>query len=93
MTTTTAETTILLVEDDPYLRDAFKLLLETELPKSFEKQVGIDAVDRYNWTPLLKTVTNGHVQVLEYLISKGASVEHKADGGWTAFHEAAFRRS
>jgi CheY-like chemotaxis protein len=45
MTTTTAETTILLVEDDPFLRDAFRLLLEDSGYRVLEAGTAAEAVE------------------------------------------------
>lgn len=41
-------------------------------------------------TPLIQAVRRGHKELAEFLLSKGAAVNHKGDGGSTALARAAF---
>lgn len=40
-------------------------------------------------TPLICACFQGHVPVIEFLLKKGAKVNHKGGGGFTALHRAA----
>ena len=61
--------------------------------KAIEQQLAagkdVDAKDDlYGDTPLLWAAGLGHKGVVEMLITKGADVNAKADGGWTPLHYA-----
>ena len=50
----------------------------------------VDAKDKYGRTPLHMTPINGHKEIVELLISKGADVNVRDDlGGRTPLHQAA----
>ncbi|CBI27255.3 unnamed protein product, partial [Vitis vinifera] len=50
---------------------------------------GINSVDEEGWAPLHSAASSGHTEIVEILISRGADVNLKNDGGRTALHYAA----
>lgn len=40
----------------------------------------------HDWTALHTAAVNGHIQMVQYLISKGAKINVKTDDGSTALH-------
>jgi ankyrin repeat protein len=38
----------------------------------------------YGLSPLMAASVNGHIEVIRYLIEKGAHINYKSQGGWTA---------
>ena len=56
-----------------------------------EKQnVDIDIKGNYEYTPLHYAVQECHLPIVEYLISKGANIEAKDEGGWSPLHYASY---
>ena len=52
----------------------------------------VNAMNKYGWTPLYESVTGGHKDIADLLISKGADVNAKeAKNRITALHWAAWR--
>ncbi|TMW63452.1 hypothetical protein Poli38472_002393 [Pythium oligandrum] len=49
----------------------------------------VNAKDVYGCTPLIWAARNGYVEVVEYLVSKGADLEITSFGGMRALHHAA----
>lgn len=50
----------------------------------------VDALNTDGWSPVLLAVAVGYVNVLEYLLSRGASLHQRtALAGWTLLHAAA----
>ena len=49
----------------------------------------INCVDGYGWTPLFEAVSEGHMNVIHYLVEKGADVNLLDNGTWTPVYLAA----
>ena len=49
----------------------------------------INDVDQYNLTPLHHAVSEGHIEIVNYLLSNKADVSVKNDQGWNVYHRAA----
>lgn len=50
----------------------------------------LNVIDQGGYTPLHKAAYNGHVEIVEYLISKGADLNALSNSGSTPLHGAAF---
>lgn len=50
----------------------------------------LNVIDQGGYTPLHKAAYNGHVEIVEYLISKGADLNARSNSGSTPLHGAAF---
>ena len=48
-----------------------------------------DKKDAKNWTPLYYAVSEGHIEIVNYLLSNKADVTVKTDQGWNVYHLAA----
>ncbi|KAJ3089344.1 hypothetical protein HK102_006615 [Quaeritorhiza haematococci] len=51
----------------------------------------VDLPDPEGETSLLKAAYNGHVEVIQYLLSHSANVHHRCRDGWTALHNCGSR--
>ena len=49
----------------------------------------VNDVDKMNRTPLYHAVSNGQIEIVNYLLSNKADVSVKADEGWNVYHRAA----
>ena len=49
----------------------------------------VNDVGRSNWTPLYHAVYNGHIEIVNYLLSNKADVTVKTDEGWNVYRLAA----
>lgn len=63
--------------------------------ESFKQQVNrnpalVSQTSNYGTTPLHLAAESNKVQVIEFLVSKGADVNVRNDGGYTPLHEAAY---
>eukprot|EP00026_Physarum_polycephalum_P019770 Phypoly_transcript_21941.p1 GENE.Phypoly_transcript_21941~~Phypoly_transcript_21941.p1 ORF type:complete len:141 (+),score=35.54 Phypoly_transcript_21941:48-425(+) len=52
------------------------------------KDVKLDELDKYGITPLLAAVYEGHIEVVKFLLSKGAKKTTKGPDGKTPFEAA-----
>ena len=50
----------------------------------------INDVDKQNWTPLYHAVSEGHIEIVNYLLKNNADVTVKNDQGWNVYHQAAY---
>jgi len=50
----------------------------------------IDVVNKFGSSPLLIAALNGHLEVVDILIKKGANVNHRGPDLWTPLHAACF---
>ncbi len=48
------------------------------------KDIQLDVQDKNNWTPLMVAALCNNLKACEYLLQKGAAVNHNAEGGVTA---------
>lgn len=46
-------------------------------------------VNRYGWTPVNITADGGHIEVVKFLVDKGADITVAKKGGWTPVNNAA----
>ena len=49
----------------------------------------VNDVDKNNWTPIYHAVSNGHIEIVNYLLSIKADVSVSTKQGWNVYHSAA----
>ena len=65
---------------------------EALLSGSGDKRANTEVPENtFGWTPLLVACVDGHLSIVELLISAGADLERADDSGWTAKEHAALR--
>ncbi len=52
-------------------------------------EIGIDATYEHGWTPLIVAAFHGRLDLVQYLLERGAEVNVQASFGWTALMFAA----
>ncbi len=53
-----------------------------------DKDIDVNATEKYGWTALLWAAANGHTDVVKQLIDKGADVNKKNELDWSALEYA-----
>ena len=53
-------------------------------------KLNLDTCDADGWTPLMYACTYEHIEVVDFLLKKGANPNTTLKNGWTALHSAAF---
>lgn len=56
-----------------------------------ESGADINAKDSYDWTPLHHAVSNGSVELVQLLLSKGAKMDERNNAGRSPWHLSAFK--
>ena len=52
-------------------------------------EVGVNSADEAEISGLQVAAANGHTEVVEELLARGANIEHQNSSGWTALQQAA----
>ena len=53
-------------------------------------EVGVNSADEGEISGLQVAAANGHTEVVEVLVSRGANIDHQTSSGWTALQQAAY---
>ena len=53
-------------------------------------EVGVNSADEGEISGLQVAAANGHTEVVEVLVSRGANTDHQTCSGWTALQQAAY---
>ena len=53
-------------------------------------EVGVNSSDEAEITGLQVAAANGHQEIVEVLVARGAKLNHENSSGWTALHQASY---